>query len=136
MSSVARKTAIDKLTQSVGKILEDYAEDIQGSLDLITKQMGQKGAQALRQSSRDNLNKQTGEYAKGWTYAFRQTKRMKQGKTTIYNEHYSLPHLLEFGHVTRNGTDRTFPRTPAHPHIAPIAEALAEAYQREVIDKL
>lgn len=128
---MARKTAIDKLAANVGKILEEYAGEISDNLDAITQQMGQKGAQALRQSSKEKLKQHTGEYAKGWKYEFRQTKRMKMGTTTIYNEHYSLPHLLEHGHAKRGGG-----RVPGHPHIAPVADELVETYQREVIEKL
>ena len=55
---------------------------------------------------------------------------------TIYNDHPGLPHLLEYGHVTRNGTKQTFPPTPAHQHIAPVAEELVETFEREVVSKL
>jgi len=135
---MAKKTAIDKLDEAIEGILNEYGDSVQANLDLITKQMGQKGATALRQESKAKLKQHTGEYAKGWKYEFRQVKRYS--KTTIFNDHYSLPHLLEFGHVTRNGTSRVgmnmMKPTPAHEHIKPIADDLTETYQREVISKL
>lgn len=135
---MARVTALDKLQAEVGKILLEYGEDIEHNVDLITKEMGHKGALALRQQSRQKLKKRTGEYAKGWTYAYRKTRRY--AKTTIYNEHYSLPHLLEHGHVTRNGTSRLYATmmkpTPAHVHIAPVAEMVEQKYMTEVTNKL
>ena len=131
---MARKTAIDKLAEGVNKILKEYDDDINANIDLITKAMGKEGAKALRASSRQNLKKHTGEYAKGWKYAYRKTRRY--AKTTIFNEHYALTHLLEYGHVTRNGDQRTYPRTPAHVHIAPIADEITQTFVKEVQSKL
>ena len=131
---MARKTPLDQLADAIGDILNEYEDDIQANLDTITKEMGKKGAAALRKESRQVLKVHSGDYAKGWKYEFRQTRRY--AKTTIFNEHYSLPHLLEHGHVNRNGTGRVFGSTPAHEHIAPVAEMLTESYEREVLDKL
>lgn len=131
---MARKTTLDKLGDAVSRVLEEYRDDIRSNLDAITREMGRKGAQALRQQSAQALEKRTGKYAAGWKHEFRQTRR--SAGTTIYNEHYSLPHLLEHGHVIRNGTGRTFGSVPAHPHIAPVAEQLMDAYEREVLSRL
>lgn len=122
------------LEKSAKRILKGYGEDVRKNLDGITKKMGRAGARALKKSSREKLKERTGEYAKGWTYAHRKTRRYST--TTIYNEHYSLPHLLEHGHVTRNGTGRTFGETPGHKHIKPVEEDIVNTYQREVLDKL
>lgn len=136
---MARKTAIDKMNTAIAAILNEYAGEIAGNMDEIAKETGKRGAQALRQKSRetfpvDGKRKVSGEYAKGWTYRVEQT-RMKVS-VTIFNDHPALPHLLEYGHVTRNGTGRTFPRTPAHEHIAPVAEEIAETFEKEVLAKL
>lgn len=124
-------TTIEK---AVTRILKDYGDDVARNLDIITKKMGAAGARALRRKSRQVLKPRTGKYAKGWTHGFRKTRRI--ARTTIYNEHYSLPHLLEHGHATRNGTGRVFADTPGHEHIRPVEEELVATYQREVIDKL
>lgn len=131
---MARKTAMDKFEEAMKDILNDYGEDIGEHLAEVTAEMGKKGAQALRRQSKEKLEQHTGEYAKGWKYDFHQTRRY--AKTVLYNEHYSLPHLLEHGHVTRNGTSRVFPETPAHEHIAPIEKELVETFEREVLEKL
>lgn len=136
---MARKLALDKLNEAIAGILNEYAGEIAGNVGEIAAQMGQKGAQALRQKSRevfpvDKGRSITGEYAKGWTY---KTEQTRTGTTaTIYNTHPALPHLLEYGHVTRNGTGRTFPRTPVHEHIAPVADELTGAFEQEVLSKL
>ena len=131
---MARKTAMDKLSEAIAGILEEYSGDVAENVGAIAVEMGKRGAQALRNNSREALNKGSGEYAKGWTY---QADRGRMNTTvTIFNNHPSLPHLLEFGHVTRNGTSRVFPRTPAHEHIAPVEAELVEAFEREVVAKL
>ncbi|MBR7187094.1 MAG: hypothetical protein IKD53_00915 [Clostridia bacterium] len=129
---MARKLALDKLNEAIAGILNEYAGEIAGNVGEIAAQMGQKGAQALRQKSRETVD--GSEYAKGWKS---QTETGRTGTTAIiYNDHPGLPHLLEYGHVTRNGTGRTFPRTPAHEHIAPVADELTETFEREVLSRL
>ena len=126
------KTAISKLDDAIAKILNEYAGRVAENVGEIAADMGRKGAQALKQKSRETVN--GSEYAKGWKS---KTETSRTGTTAIiYNDHPGLPHLLEYGHVTRNGTGRTFPRTPAHEHIAPVADELAEAFEREVLSKL
>lgn len=131
---MARKTPIDKLGEAVQDILEEYQEDVEVNLETITAEMGKKGVQALRQQTRKTLRQHSGKYAKGWKAVYRKTNLLRTA--TIYNDHYSMPHLLEHGHATRNGDGRVYPDTPAHEHIAPVAESLTEAYEREVLSKL
>ena len=132
---MASKTPIDQLSSAITGILDEYGDDLQRNLNDITKKMGQKGAQALRKESGMKLVQHSGKYAKGWKYAFRKTRRTAQ--TTIYNEHYSLPHLLEYSHDVKNKKGGpVLGQTKPHPHIAPIAEELVKAYQKEVLDKL
>lgn len=130
---MAKKTAVEKMGAAIGKVLKDYGDDIQANLDDITKKMGQKGAKAVRDSAKDNLGG-TGEYAKKWSYQLNKARLYTEA--TIFNDHPGLPHLLEYGHVTRDGTGRTHGRTSAHSHIAPVAEALIETFQKEVEAKL
>lgn len=131
---MARKTAIDKLAEDMRKILEEYQYDVKGNMTEIVTQTAKKGAQAMRRASKQATKSHTGDYAKGWT------SQVNQGRlyttAVIFNNHPALPHLLEYGHVTRNGTGRTYPATPPHEHIAPIADEIAETFVREVQSKL
>lgn len=136
---MARKTALDKLNEAISGILSEYADDVAGNLEQIAADMGKKGAQALRSKSKetfpvDKTRKITGEYAKGWK-AKTEKDRLKT-VAIIYNEHPALPHLLENGHVSSNGTKRKFGRVPGYPHIKPVADELIETFEREVVAKL
>ncbi len=131
---MARKTPLEQLSTAIGDILTEYAEDIDQNVGQIAEEMGRKGVQALRKQSKSALDTGSGDYARGWKSA---VERTRTGTTvTIYNTQPGLPHLLEHGHVTRNGTGRVYPRTPAHEHIAPVEQELVETFQREVVDKL
>lgn len=139
MCSVARKTAIDKLNESISKILDEYQGDVTENVGRIAEAIGKEGVKALRRKSRETFpvkpgRKVTGEYAKGWKAEVKR-ERLKT-TVTIYNDHPALPHLLENGHATRNQTKRSYPRTQGHPHIAPVERELVERFEREVIDKL
>ncbi len=131
---MARKTAMDKLSDAIADILNEYADEVGEHVAEAAEAMGKKGVQALRAQSKEKLKTHTGKYAKGWKVSV--DKGRLQTTATIYNDHYSLPHLLEHGHVTRNGTGRVYPQTPAHEHIAPVAEELVDSFEREVLKKL
>ena len=116
------KTAIDKLSEAISGMLEEYADEIGDNVGEIAIQMGKKGVKALKQSAREAYPKGTGEYAKGWKS---QVNRGRLNTTvTIYNDHYSLPHLLEHGHVIRNGSERVYGNVPGREHIQPVEKEL------------
>ena len=128
-----KKTPIDKLADAVSDILSEYGDDVQGTLDIITKRMGSKGVSALKQQSRAKLKVQANsKYVNGWKYEFRKVKRY--AKTTIFNEHYSLPHLLEHGHALRGGGRSGF--VEGREHIAPVETKVIEQFERELINDI
>ena len=132
---MARKTPIDQLNSAIAGILNEYAGEVGDNLSRITEEIGKKGRQALRRESKVKLVTHTGKYAKGWQVKI--TKERLKTTATIYNDHYALPHLLEYSHDVKNKKDGpVIGQTKPHPHIAPIADELVKAYQKEVLDKL
>ena len=136
---MAKKVTVENLGAEISKILDEYAGEVQDNLSAITKQIGQKGAAALRNKSKETFpvmkgHKTSGKYESGWTSAVEKTRVYTA--VTIYNrKRASLAHLLEFGHVSANGTGR-YGRVPEHPHVAPVEEALVVEYEREVKNNL
>lgn len=129
-----KKIPIEKLAETVNEIFEEYGTTIKQDLDVIGQKMGQAGAEALRKESRAKFHSKKYKYAKGWKT--QSEKHNIYTKTTIYNKHPGFPHLLEHSHVVRNGTRRVVGKYSGRPHIAPIAEKLTDAYEKEVISKL
>lgn len=116
-------------------ILNEYTGEVGENLGRITEEMGKKGRQALRRESKAKLKTHTGEYAKGWQ--LKVEKRRMKTTATLYNDHYSLPHLLEYSHEVKNRKGGpVIGQTKARPHIEPIEQELVETFEREVLSKL
>lgn len=133
------KVTIDNFDKAIEKILDDYSGEVNKNVDLITKRVGQRGAQLLRNESASTFpvptsnRKSTGKYASGWTA---KTEKSRLYTTvTIYNKTPGLPHLLEHGHIVKAG-GRVAGKAPAYVHIAPVETKIINEYEREVINKL
>ena len=127
------KTPLERFSDDIVGILEEYADDVQGNLEDIVKEVGKKGAKAVKAQAQASVDGK--KYASGWTS---QVEVTRLGATaTIYNKSQpGLAHLLEHGHVSRNGTGRTFDPVPGREHIAPVEEELVEEFQKELEKKL
>lgn len=134
---MAKKVTVDNLADEVSKILDEYTEDIQENIEIINRKIGQKGAQALRNESKEKFNSQGNKYkyAKGWTYTTEHTRLYTV--VTIHNKSQAgLAHLLEFGHVSANGYGRNYQTDKApvagRAHIEPVEQELILSYENEV----
>lgn len=134
---MARKTPLDKLASAITDILDEYAGDVTRNVGEIADRMAAKGVQALRQKSKQTFPNGSGDYAKGWKVEKNGKKhRLLNKPSIIYNELAGLPHLLEHGHVIRNGTGRVYGEVRGREHIAPVEEELVGTFEREVMSKL
>lgn len=125
---MSKLTPIDRLQAEVSAILEEYGDEVAENLDEITKEVGKKGAKALRSSSKGSFGG-SGKYARGWTY---EVEESRLGTTvTLYNRTPGLPHLLENGHAKRGGG-----RVAGRSHIAPVEAELIESFEKEVASKI
>lgn len=123
-----KKVTTDTLADSIRDILEEYGDEVKGSLDEITKKIAQKGQQAIKNESKSKFNGK--RYWKGWKVDL-QVGRLDT-KATIYNESLpGLPHLLEYGHSKRGGG-----RVQGTVHIAPVEEQLVNEFEKQVRSKL
>lgn len=132
---MAAKTPIEQLNSAIMGILQDYTDEVGENLSRITEEIGKKGRQALRRESKAKLKQHTGDYAKGWQ--LKVEKRRLVTTATLYNDHYSLPHLLEYAHDVKNRKGGpVIGQTKPHPHIEPVEKELVETFEREVLSKL
>lgn len=117
------KVPVDRLADAVQKVLRDYAQDVDKDINDLTRAIGKKGAQAVKQASAGAFG--GGAYSKSWTSTL-ETSRF--GSTAvIHSKKPGLPHLLENGHANRGGG-----RTPGRAHIAPVEDKLVEEFQKAV----
>lgn len=128
----SRKVTIDNLGSEISKILDEYAGNVDENVDEITKKVGKKGAQALKNESLAKFKdskKHKKRYGQTWTS--KAEKKRLYTTVTIYNSQPGLPHLLEYGHASRNGG-----RVMGKEHISPVEQQLIAEFEREVRSKL
>ena len=121
------RVPLEQLQSSVEKILDEYVDDVDRKSKECVRKVARSGVKALKGSSPSK----SGKYASGWTSEVEEGRM--QATATLYNgKKPGLPHLLEHGHATRNGTGRVFPPTPAHPHIAAVEETLVNEFEKAI----
>lgn len=129
---MAKKVTLDTLASEVKKILSEYGNDVYSNLDLITKKVGQKGVQALKNESLSKFpssGKHQKRYGQYWTATTE--KGRLYTRVIIHSNQPGLPHLLENGHAKVNGG-----RVPGKAHISPIEQKLIVEYENEIGAKL
>lgn len=128
----SNRIGVDRFESVVREILSGYEDQTLDELRADTIKVVQDGTRSMRAASRAAVGGK--KYASKWTNRIEDGRLSTQG--VVYNNIPGLPHLLEFGHVTRNGTGRTFRRTPAHPHIQAVEEEMVNAYIAAVTKSL
>lgn len=121
-----------ELSAELQKQLESYNQDIVEGLNKAYKELADAGVAKLQ--STHPYHDRTGKYSKGFAVTQRKNAVTATGAEsyTIHNKkHYQITHLLEHGHLTRNGS-----RTAAFEHWKPTLDELdrkAETIVKNVI---
>jgi len=121
---MARQTPHDQLAATINGILEEYATEVKTGMDDAVKEVTKAGAKAVKQSAAKKFG--NGEYAKSWTFKVEVDRLGASG--VIYSKKPGLPHLLENGHLLRNGRF-----WQGKPHIKPVEEQIEKDFEEEVI---
>ena len=107
------------LNKAINDILSKYGDEVytvmESSIDVVSEEAKEK----LRAVNHFR-NNASGAYAESWVNEKLSGKPLTCTRAVHNEKHYRLTHLLEKGHVIKNGTGRTFGKTSAFPHIAPV----------------
>lgn len=135
---MARKTVKPiNFEPAIAEILNKYGEAVYDVLSESIDEVAGDAVDKLKSvSSFAPRGHPSGQYSASWASETVTKKRVYTKKVVHNEEHYRLTHLLEKGHVNRNGTGRSYGRTPAYPHIAPVNEWANQELPKVVEGKL
>lgn len=124
----SRTITPEQFEAAITEILQEYdlqvPEQVLEAVTLVSKQ----GANLVKSNS--GMFGGTGKYRGGWTSTIEPSRMSAKG--TVHNSRVpGLPHLLEFGHATRNGK-----RVDGRTHIAPVEQQIIAQFEAELERRL
>lgn len=120
-------TTIANLDEAIADVLEDYSTAIAEAVNEQTE----KSSALLKKDISADAPVKTGKQRKSW----RVTKEKVAGrdlKAVVHSTDYRKVHLLENGHLTRNGVTRT----KAIRYVSKNEEKIIEQYQQDVVNAI
>lgn len=123
----------DLMTQ-LNDVLQDYSKEVMDTYNTCGKEIADDTVSKLKRVKFGRYDR--GKYSKSW--AVKQEKsNWGSNSYIIYNKkHYRLTHLLEFGHVVKNGTKRVVGKAGAIEHIKPKEEWVQQQLPKLLVQKL
>ena len=125
------KVDYNSLSEEIQNQLKNFGTALNREINEGLKEVAEKTAETLRQGG--PYNERSGKYTRDWAVKLRSRSYSSVTMTeeyTVYNKkNYQLTHLLEKGHVSRNGS-----RVRPFEHIKP-AEELAEQMAISEVNK-
>ena len=106
------------LASLIAKELAAYSKEVEEEVDEIAEDVAEETVQELK----ENSPKRYGKYRRSW-----RKKKLETGSYVVYNVVASLTHLLEKGHLSRNGG-----RVAGIVHIKPAEENAIETFQQRI----
>ncbi len=141
MSSSKNSISIDDMSIVLSSMLDTYSAEVEEKVEEIAVEVAKQAVNDLKVAgtykSRNYQNK-SGKYAFNYRKSFKYTKRViknvsgKEVKITIYNKKAFLTHLLEYGHVTRDGVTRA----REFPHFDKVKIETERNFERKLKEEL
>lgn len=129
MARRGKKIGVFDFEAAIAGVLSEYGDEVYEVLGTAVDEVSEEAVRMLQAGGSFGG---TGEYKRDWTSTDEPKGRLGK-KRIIHNaDHYRLAHLLEKGHVSRNGTGRTFGSVKAYPHIKPVEEWAIRELPRKV----
>lgn len=113
------------LTDALVSACSEYTEEVRTFVEEGVEKIGEEALKEVKELAPiyegDNKNTRKGAYRRSWTCDISKQRGIINAVVHAKAPHYRLTHLLENGHLNRDGTTRS----KAIPHIS-IANASAE----------
>lgn len=120
------------LQGEIRKLLKEYGDEVLDVVQEEAPKAAKNAAKKLKQKKKFAPGSDaTGKYAAGWSTT---VEKQRMGvNAVVHNTKYpGLVHLLENGHVSKNGTGRVFGKVKAYSHIAEVNEETQEEFIKSV----
>lgn len=127
----------EDLSKEILKELDRYTENVRVNVDKAVADIAKESQKKLRATKGVNESGVWEKYPRTWTT--KHTKRKNYRREEVWNsEHYRLTHLLEHGHVVKNGTGRNNGRqkTREFKHIGPINDKAQEELEKRIVEAI
>ncbi len=123
----------ENFSQVLTSFCKQYTDEIRQEVTDGLEKIGKEAVSEVKSLSpvyKGNNKKLTkGKYKRGWTLSATQTRGKIQ--LTVHNKQYQLVHLLELGHLLKDGTGRVYGEIPPKVHVE-----TAENHAEEKVDAL
>lgn len=124
---MASSTPHNQLAAAITGILNEYADGVTTGVKDAVKKTTKDGAKLVKKEAVKKFG--NGPYAQSWTSKYESDRLGSSG--VIYSTKPGLPHLLENGHMLRNGR-----LWEGRPHISTAEEKIAEEFEEEVLKSI
>jgi len=133
----SKRANLINLDAVIGELLADYGDLVYDTLADAVEDVTQDATKKLHEVDTFRTSGHAyGPYSGDWMNEAETYSRIHQ-KRVVYNDtHYRLTHLLENGHVIRNGTGRTYGRTGKYPHIDTVQDWAVEELRNRIKRKI
>lgn len=125
--------SIDEFSAVLAEKCRKYTEEITEKVFTEVQKIGMETVSEVKSLSpvyNGNNKKLTkGAYKRGWICTVDQSREKIQ--VTVHNKKYQLVHLLELGHLLKNGTGRVYGEVPPKEHVE-----TAETHAEEKVNAL
>lgn len=122
---MAKKVQVNEVANEITRMLTEYTDEVTD----IAKEVVDNVSQETMQEIKNHITWKDKKYSKSFKLkkSF-EDKRNKRNTWYVASPHYRLTHLLEFGHVTRNGVTRS----KKFPHVVYGDEYVKNNFEREL----